>query len=71
MRLCGAYLIGIQPLKQIDSGVVKVDELLPLLVVGVAARLEGADARAVRLPLVLPELLVAGAFVLPVRVHVA
>lgn len=48
----------------------EVDHLLRRHVVGVARRVEGADAGAVLAPFVLPERLVVAPVVFPVRGHV-
>ena len=64
------YRVGWQRLKKIDSSVVELNKLLALLIAGVTVRLECADACAVSLPLVLPQLFISVALVLPVLVHV-
>lgn len=62
--------VGRQRLEQIDRLLKEIHHLLLRHVVGVAARLQGADAGAVLAPLVLPEALVVALVVLPVGVHV-
>lgn len=64
------YLIRIKRLEEIDRLLEKVDGFLLVCIAGVTSRVEGADARAVLGPLVLPESLVVPLIVLPVRLHV-
>lgn len=63
-------MIRVEALEEIDRLLEEINHLLLARVVGVAARVEGADAGAVLSPLVLPKRLVVPLVVLPVGVHV-
>ena len=62
--------VGWQRLEQIHRLLEEIHHLLLGHVVGVATRLQGADAGAVLAPLVLPEALVVALVVFPIGVHV-
>ena len=66
----GQPLVSRKGLEECDSLVEEVHGLLAGLVVGVAARLKGANASSVLAPFVLPEGLVITLVILPVSVHV-
>jgi hypothetical protein len=65
------YRVCVQGLEQADDLAEKVDGLVTLLVVGVAAGFNGVDASTVGSPLVLPEGLGILVVALPVLLHVA
>lgn len=64
------HLIRVECLEEVNSLLEEGNHLLLWYVVGVAARLQCADASSVFSPLMLPEALVVALIVLPIRVHI-
>lgn len=64
------HLVAIERLVKIYCLLKEICHLLSSRVAGIAARLEGANACTVLVPLVAPERRVVAALVFPVRLHV-
>ena len=62
--------VGVQHGEQLECLLEEINDLLCRHVVGVARCIEGADARSVLAPFVLPERLVVAPIILPVYGHV-
>ena len=64
------YLVGIKSFEKVHRLLEVIDHFFLRRITGIALCPQGADACAVLVPLVFPELLVIALVVLPVRVHI-